>query len=48
VKTAAASTGCTGSSAGAALSPSVTTCSPRVDRQEAERAWQSWLDRLFA
>jgi hypothetical protein len=19
-----------------------------VDRQEAERAWQSWLDRLFA
>jgi dihydrofolate reductase len=49
VKTAAASTGGTGSSAGAAWSPSVTTCSPRGwTGREAERAWQSWLDRLFA
>jgi hypothetical protein len=48
VKPAAAPTGGTGSSAGAAWSPSATICSPRGDRQEAERSGPSWLGRLFA
>jgi dihydrofolate reductase len=48
MNTAAAWRGGAGSSAGAVWSPSTTTCRPRVDCQEAERAWPSRPDWLLA